>query len=796
MSPRQRLIAKWATVAVLVVAAFWVVYFLLPWKAVIDTSVLAAAEAILAFMFKEQFRLGIALLVVLAAIPIAWRWKVRHQEIWPPNPADDGIRVGAAKVFDARSLTLMHEELIEQLQTIESIKKDSISSALGTQQGGESSNTAVRVGTPAPGTAKDADKPASVATLPSGGTSNERASDLLRDQMNLAFQAFNLRLTLQRSLSDRILDLNQKTTRRQAVIGIPVSIDPPAFAVGCSARVEVRFSVNETAPSLVGLLPQEQTYNMLGVDTRAWQAKVPMKAVGMEMQVVSAEARQALRRQADVVAFEVDPGQEKKLIVAWEFRPGPGERTVSAGLKPVVAVLALPVVDDRKSSDELADKSADKAVVIVNIESQTSWHAWNAENQISAVPTGWRALLSDRKTRTGWSTRAAVEIPASEVTDNVLGPTIEKINWVTVGDDKAAVLINGHGFYAGTRVVLGGKSLSKPEDGLTIKSEQAMQVIVPMDSLLSEGVLNGRYGQSLPLGRDVGLPPQLTGVTLLPSPNRTTYLVTLVIEPREKVDFTLKQFYDLPWPLLLIGGKRVNEVLTFSNPTMVKDPNTKQDTDKIKQVSAFAVVPAANLPSLTTVFALHWPFFNNWTLTTYSLDPALALSVFRSPLKGGTVRLLFTGADFDRDKTVIILDKDYANRDLVFPDAPRTDLIAIEVDESTLNLHKQVFVCQAGRQPVALDIPPRSSPGFSITSISIQKLALNAAAVLEFSGAGLTQIERATLDQQATLDTFASPEGTKILARFTANSTATAGKKALVFTGRDGHTAEVLVEVG
>ena len=64
-----------------------------------------------------------------------------------------------------------------------------------------------------------------------------------------------------------------------------------------------------------------------------------------------------------------------------------------------------------------------------------------------------------------------------------------------------------------------------------------------------------------------------------------------------------------------------------------------------------------------------------------------------------------------------------------------------------------------------------------------------------FSGTRLTQIEKATLEQKATLDTFASPDGTKILVRFTADSTTTAGKKTLVFMGHDGHTAEVLVEV-
>ena len=787
MSPRFRAIVPWAALLLLALGLLAAVYHLLPVSAriVVVSVVPGAVKTGLAFIVKVQFWLWVAVFVILAGIFISWRWKLRHKDIWPLCPDDDGIRVGAAKVFDARSLTLMHEELIERLRTVESVKNESIGSAIGARQGGQSSSSAVGVGASPPGADKDANKPpsTSVATLPSDFTSSERASDLLTDQMNLAFQAFNLRLTLERSLSDRILDLTAGTTRRPAVIGIPVSINPPSFAAGCSARVEVRFTINNSAPSLVGVLPQEQTYNMLGVDTRAWQAKAPVKVAGIEnLQVLSSQARQVLHRQADVVAWEVDPGAEKKLVIAWEFRPGPGERTVSAGLKPVVAVLALPVADD---------KSAAK----VTVETRTSWHAWNARNQVSAVGAGWRALFSDRKTRTEWTIPADVEIPASEVTDEALAPVIDDIRWEKVGAGKAAVLINGRRFFTGTRVVLGGASLSRPEDGLIIKSEQAMQVVVPIDSLLREGVLNGRYGQSIPLGRDAGTPPRLTGVTLSPNPGRTAYFVTLVIEPREGSDFTLKSFHELPWPLLLIGGKIVKESLTFSTPVMIKDPATHKDTDKIKEVRASAVVAAASLPSLTTAFALHWPFFNNWTLTTYSFDIAVALGVFRSPLDGHKVRLLFTGAEFDPAKTVIVLDKSYTASDLLCPDASRRDLIAIELDESTLNLHTQVFVCQAGRQPVALDIPRQNSPDFSINSASIQKLALNTAATLEFSGAGLTEVRNAVFDNKMPLDTFASPEGSRILVRFTVDSTATAGTKRLVFTGRDGHTAEVLVDV-
>lgn len=774
-----RRVATWITLGLPVVIALGLLYrLLLPGNA----KAALTGHAWLASMSAGPWWLWLTLALDLVGIYLAWRFITRRRAVWPTNPQDDGIRVGEAKAFDSRSLTLMYEELIDRVRTIDGIQRESVAGAIGTQQGTQSSGLSMGFGAAAPATDKDPEKPPAPVT--------ERSADLLNDQTNLALQAFQLRLMLERSLSDRIFDAASGTARRQAVIGIPVSIDPPWFAVGCSARVEVRFRVKnaggkDSAPSLVGLLPQEKTYNLLGVDTQSWQTKAAGKALKLldTVQVLFRQTRQRQQRRSDTVAFELAPGKDNQLSVAWEFRPVDGERTVAAGLKPVIAVLALPMPDDRTDAT-------------VAVETRTSWHAWSPNNQISRMYAGWRALFSDRMTRTEWSAPAILSVPASDVTDEALRPTIYKIEWVPVGADKAAVLINGQKFFTGTSVVLGGTTLAKPQDGLTIKSDQVMQVIVPMDSLLREGVLNGRYGQSIPLARDAGTPPLLTGVMLAPTPDGSAYFVSLTIKPRQNAKFTRQQFLDLPWPLLLVGGKLVNSAVVFSDPIMVKDPKTNQDTENIQEVTASAVVPAIYLPSMTTVISLHWPFFLNWTLTTYSFDPGVALRVIRTRTNTGKTWLLFTGTDFDPSETVIVLDRSYRDGDLKYPDPSRKDLISIEIDEISLQVHTQVLVCQRGRRPIGLDVPRQDPAGFSISSVSIQKLKLNTAAVLELSGTGMTAVEKATLDGSTELSTFASPDGMKLIVQFSADATATAGQKTLVLRGRDSHTAEVLVEVG
>jgi len=62
------------------------------------------------------------------------------------------------------------------------------------------------------------------------------AGDLLSDQVNLSHQIFNLRMILERSLSDRLIDNKPRT---QAVLGFNVTIDPPKTAVDAVAEVEI-----------------------------------------------------------------------------------------------------------------------------------------------------------------------------------------------------------------------------------------------------------------------------------------------------------------------------------------------------------------------------------------------------------------------------------------------------------------------------------------------------------------------------------------------------------------------------
>ena len=61
------------------------------------------------------------------------------------------------------------------------------------------------------------------------------SQDILGDQVNLQYQIFNLRLIMDRSLSDRI---QGKHSKLQAVLGIPISLDPSRQALDSAAIVK------------------------------------------------------------------------------------------------------------------------------------------------------------------------------------------------------------------------------------------------------------------------------------------------------------------------------------------------------------------------------------------------------------------------------------------------------------------------------------------------------------------------------------------------------------------------------
>ena len=226
-----------------------------------------------------------------------------------PGQQQNGIAVGRPKAFDNRTLVIMMENLNESLRGIQFIDQKSLAAMFGLLQGSSSRETVSNFtfaplpipglkqeaistsgnvttsGTPLPDTLKQtttSDRPVFTPSLPGLDTMpafsgvvpafGENPSDLLSDQLNLTYQIFNLRMLLERSLSDRLLSAG--ATRRQAVLGFNVSIDPPRTAEESVAVVEITLDLashlgTPDGLSIVGLMPQEKTYNASALSTKS-----------------------------------------------------------------------------------------------------------------------------------------------------------------------------------------------------------------------------------------------------------------------------------------------------------------------------------------------------------------------------------------------------------------------------------------------------------------------------------------------------------------------------------------------
>jgi hypothetical protein len=288
--------------------------------------------------------------------------------------AQNGVHVGDIKVYDNRSLSLMLEQLSQQLQSVRVVDQQRLVQALGLTQGSQVRETvrALQVGTlPLPSvqtsealqegalqvTERTSDRaavPAAAPALPtplsapaSGVNFGQNALDLLAEQIDLTYRIFNLQMLLERSLTDRLW---KGEPRLQAVVGLEISIDPPRDARDHSAVVELTLTTT-SPPSLVALMPEAKRYNASALSTKT--NAFGGAAVAQILTIGYSEQRRGqvfyLFQDVDTIALErlSRPGDSDTdaLSFGWSFRPVLGRRSVAPGVRQLFAVLSFPVPD-------------------------------------------------------------------------------------------------------------------------------------------------------------------------------------------------------------------------------------------------------------------------------------------------------------------------------------------------------------------------------------------------------------------------------------------------------------------
>ncbi len=449
-----------------------------------------------------------------------------------PMYSQNGISVGDPKVFDNRSLTLMLDTLNQQLQSMQVIDQTKLAAALGNTQGFQTQETlraftaqaSIPFKVPGNPDAPAGTTPPSVsvpnlapipwnmgdsaAGLPTGITSQtfgQSAGDTLSDQVNLTYQIFNIRMLLERSLSDRLI---KDKPRLQAVLGFNVSLDPPRDAIDSAAIVEITIKTKDgKRVNLVGLMPQEKTYNAATLNTKS--TAFGMSAAAKLVTVGFSERRKGqifyLYRDNDTLAVE-KMSNNPDLTFGWQFRPVLGRRSVASGIRQMFAIVSLP-------SDNLSTNSEG---LDLDISVKTHWRKYYRTNQTTAegnklwfwdivghvaglgFPQAFPPSKVDEKIF-----RPALHVFSTKEYSDDLSPRVHNVYWTWLDKKNMLFSLEGENFFKDTRVAFGGRIFDSPATGLSIKSDQAMDILVSSESggslVIGDGVILGRYGPAQPI---------------------------------------------------------------------------------------------------------------------------------------------------------------------------------------------------------------------------------------------------------------------------------------------------------
>jgi hypothetical protein len=623
------------------------------------------------------------LLIFIALIPLTAQ-----------SPVDNGIHVGEPKIYDSRALTLMLDDLAQSLRKTSFVDPKALASALGNLQGfrnddfsqafqanGAVGSQAASVfsgagGVPAsPPLSGSGTPPVSITfapTMNAGSTAPPAASsgtplgpqppalptlqtapsftpnfgssapDLLSDEVNLTYQFDNIRMLLDRSLSDRLL---HHEARLQAVIGFDVDIEPTSETKDAVAVVEATVTMSDCDGlagcdsggklSLVAMMPEEGSHNAA---TLSQKANAFGGAIASSVFSVGYSAQKRsqvffLYRDMDTVSFQKPSTSPNSVILGWQFRPVLGRRSVSSGMRHMMAVMALPSTDVPKG------KAAPKLTVGV----KTSWVHYDGNTQTIVTKSGFWAALFGSKTKPDPVSFnfPDVRVPTTDQAQWDLRPQVTNVKWVRSDAATGVAIVSGENFFPETTIRFGSKNYSTPADGLVIKSDQQLEVTVPLSSAVAGGVLSGRYGEAKPLeARDPSLPAKFR---------------------IKKVEFspTGNDMYEVDAFLNFMdgNGKGVNvdpsDLEAKANPPVVSVNGTPLGTpsylsqpassDEIPPMKVATFVPATLVKSGPVVVTVTFPFSGmGWSASLPHYDANL--KVVRLGGKDNT-RLLISGTD-------------------------------------------------------------------------------------------------------------------------------------------------------
>jgi hypothetical protein len=778
-----------------------------------------------------------------------------------PNGIDNGIAVGRPKVYDNRSLQIMLDSFNASLQNAQFFNQSALNAAFGLLQGTESydvsrslsvsasfppkgaatspANSGSTSGAGGQPTTSSGSASGSGGSQSSGGSGSGGAggsgsstssggsgqasgpptlpilssssaqfgsnpNDLLADQVNLTYQVFNLRMLLERSLTDRLItqsDPSQKGfTRLQAVIEFDVTLDPPKEAKDSAAIVEISIeTVAEPADgpklSLVAVMPQEKTYNSAALNTH--DNAFGGSAVAKMFTVGYTERHRGqvfyLFRDNDTMAFQrmpSDPDKHQDIKFGWQFRPVLGRRSVSPGTRQMFAIIALPD----------SDEPEDLGTINLKVHVDTYWKHYDHRSLTTTYHEAWVHYINPAHVSTlplHLPTRHSADycpvevLRTARIQDN-LSPKIGEVVWIPTGDQTGTIVVHGKNFFSGTTLTVAGQVVATPTDGLVLQSDQTMIVRTTMQAIATgDVVINGRYGKAVSLELE----------TAAASPPISISRTELRAYGSEFTKLTVK-LKRAVGPLYLSHAPVPNAVFVRYNDTVLGIPAVvAQDEKNPEMLDVVAMIANSVLGTGSGVVAVKFAFGGKaWEARLPIYHPLIPVITRTGGKDKATLAISYPapyGTEL-RGTWRIILDKSYKVGDPDDRDAdadvsvkraspcansePSCHMIILTAKTSLLDTFQKFVIIDDQGNSLGVSIPPAnpSTQATQIDKVNTIAMLQNEARAVTFNGQGLNLVKRVSFNNQD-LQFVAKGDGTGITVFISTTVTSTPGHKDIAF---------------
>jgi hypothetical protein len=591
-------------------------------------------------------------------------------------------------------------------------------------------------------------------------------------------------MLLERSLSDRLWPATgSAVARRQAVLGFEISLDPPKEARDAAAEVEVTLSAEDgTAPlDLVALMPLEKTYNSaaLASSSNSFGGSAVVKIITIGYSEQRRGETLYLYRDTDTIALQrmSNPAgtPQNAITFGWQFRPVLGRRSVSPGVRQMFAVIALPTQDGPRRTDSFP----------VKVSMRTYWRYYDHGTLTTSETAGWwswfRSLPSAVTHDYG-----TLNINPTASTQASLAPTVDEVQWVSTDDKIAVVLVSVANFFHGTTVALGSTTLTESNGGLILKSDQALQINVPLNAVATgDAVIIGRYGPSkllkIPSAKLHFSSIFICSLDLNPAGDQF-YSLSLHLAPNCLPGHAPLRLEHLPTgnrPVLLINGN------AYTQPYQLYEDTTAGE------VILQTMIPMPLIQTKNAIATVKFPFMSDgWTPSFGIYDPC---SFPISRLGGGkTTSLIINGIQRCGSNWRVLLDQSYDVNDVHGPlRHPAADVLTFEPDSEVLKQYKKLIVYALDDKAqvlatVILDIPPATAPPADPKldpKVPPQIMQYEGRGVT-YTGSGLKAITKVEFNGQTL--SFAAKDGNEITVFLTPAATDKPGLDDILLKTADG----------